>query len=139
MLLSSGRLAVRAAAVAMPLGLVLVLTAGPAQAVADWDTVGQLESAKLQACKVRADGGDAWKVRLRVRNGNDYRVQSRVTVFEGERETARTWASGWVADGQSTTGAVKTGTGDRWRVSFAISADQFGDGGEQRVSGIGRC
>ena len=30
-----------------------------------------------------ADGGDAWKIKLRVKNGNDYRVKSTARVYEG--------------------------------------------------------
>ena len=133
-------LATRTAGVAAALGLALTVTAAPAQAVNDWGNVGELDHARLQACKVSVDGGDAWRVKLRVTNGNDYRVRSRVTVWEGQRETDRTWRSGWVRGGStSDVGAVRTGTEDAWKLVFSISADQLGGGGHKRVSGIRLC
>ena len=116
------------------------MTAAPAQAVNNWGTVGDLDQAQLQACKVSVDGGDAWRVKLRVKNGNDYRVRSQVTVYDRQRETDRTWRSGWVRAGStSDQGAVRTGREDGWKLVFSISADQLGGGGVKRVSGIRLC
>lgn len=138
--MSHTRLPARAAGVAATLGLaVALLTAAPAQAAPDWGNLTSLEDAKLQACKVSVDDGDAWRVRLRVKNGNDYRVRSDVTVHRGGNPTDRVWRSGWVAGGATETGQVRTGTGAAWELVHSLSADEFGDGGVTPVSSLDRC
>lgn len=136
----TGRLAARTAGVAA-LGLVATLsTALPASAANDWGVLSDLEDAKLQACKVSADGGDAWKIKLRVKNGNGYRVKSTARVFDDGAATDSRWASGWVRRREtSPVGSVKMGRGATWTVSFSLSADQFGGGGERGSDSINRC
>ena len=136
----TGRLAARTTGL-VALGLAATLaTAVPASAANDWGTLDELEDARLQACKVSADGGDAWKVKLRVKNGNDYRVRSTARVFDDGDATDRRWASGWVRRGvRSPVGAVKMGRGSTWTVSFGLNADQLGGGGEVSSGSIDRC
>ncbi len=127
-----------AVAGATTLGLAAaVLTAAPATAAPSWATLSELENATLQACKVSVDDGNAWRVRLRLRNGNDYRVRSTVTALRGGEETDRVWKSGWVRGGDTQTGQLRIGTGRAWDLSFSVGADQFGGGGT--VSDVRRC
>lgn len=123
------------------LGLALTLSAaGPAAAANDWGALGTLERAKVQACKVSADGGDAWKIKLRAKNGNDYRVKGSARVYHGETATDRRWGSGWVRGGHtSDVGSVKMGRGGAWQLQFSLGADQFGGGGEVAPADIRRC
>ncbi len=139
-MLLTGRLAARTAGLAA-LGLAATLAAAaPAAAANDWGTLDRLDDAKLQACKVSADGGDAWKVKLRVKNGNDYRVKSTARVYESGNATDSRWASGWVGRGDtSSVGSVTMGLGSAWRVSFSLSADQLGGGGERGPGSIRGC
>jgi hypothetical protein len=138
--LSQTRLPARAAGLAATLGLAAaLLTAAPAVAAPDWGTLSSLDDAKLQACKVSVDDGDAWRVRLRVKNGNDYRVRSVVTVHRGGNATDRVWRSGWVAGGGTESGQVRTGTGAVWDLVYSLSADELGGGGTTSVSALGRC
>ena len=113
---------------------------GPAQAADDWGTMTEMESAKLQACKVSADGGDAWKVKLRVRNGNDYRVKGIGQVYKGGEPTNREWNSRWVRSGDSSAvGSVTMPRGPRFELLHGISFGEGGNGGMSSASGIGRC
>jgi len=138
--MSHTRLPARATGLAAALGLAAtLLTAAPASAAPDWETLSRLDEARLQACKVPVDGGDAWRVRLRLRNGNDYRVKSTVTVLRGGNATDRRWRSGWVPSGEGEAGAVRAGTGAGWQLSFSVSADELGGGGTRSVSSVGRC
>jgi len=139
-MLLTGRLAARTAGLAvLALGATLS-TVGPAAAANDWGTLSELDDAKLQACKVSADGGDAWKIKLRVKNGNGYRVKSTARVFDDGAATDSRWASGWVRRGDtSPVGSVTMGRGSAWTVSFSLSADQLGGGGEKGSGSIDRC
>jgi len=140
-MLHAGRLAARMGGASAVLALAVTLsTAGPAAAVNDWSNVDDLDRAKLQACKVSADGGDAWKIKLRVKNGNDYRVKSTVRVYDGETATDSRWGSGWVRRGDtSAIGSVTMGRTETWELQYAFFADQLGTGGGVRADAIGRC
>lgn len=127
-----------AGATMLGLGAALV-TAAPASAAPDWGTLSTVENATLQACTVSVDGGDAYRVRLRVRNGNDFRVRSTVTVERGGEATDRVWKSGWVRGGDTATGQVRAGTGAAWSLNFSFSADEFGGGGTKAVSRLRSC
>lgn len=139
-MLLTRRFAARTAGLAA-LGLVATLsTALPASAANDWGTLDDLDDAKLQACKVSADGGDAWKIKLRVKNGNGYRVKSTARVYEGGDATDSRWASGWVRRGDtSPVGSVKMGRGSAFEVEYSLNADQLGGGGLKGSADIGRC
>ncbi len=128
-----------APAVAVVLGASLVATAAPAQAATSWQTLSTIEDARFQTCKVSVSDGTAWRVRLRVLNRNDFWVQGRATILDGSSTTDRTWSSGRVAGGDTATGAVRAGRGDRWRLSHTFGAENFGGGGELRVADIRRC
>lgn len=128
-----------APAVALALGASLVVTAAPAQAGTSWQTLSTIDEARYQTCKVSVSDGTAWRVRLRVLNRNDFWVQGRATILNGGSATNQTWNSGRVAGGDSATGAVRAGRGDRWQLSHSFGAEGFGGGGTLRVAEIRRC
>lgn len=139
-MLLTGRLAARTAGLAV-VGLVATLaTAAPAAAANDWGTLSTVEDGKLQACKVPADGGEAWKIKLRVKNGNDFRIKGSARVYQDGEATDSRWASGWVRRGEtSPVGSVKMGRGSAFELSYSASADQFGGGGARGSAGIRAC
>ncbi len=116
----------------------VVLAAAPAQAVS-WDTIGTMDHARIQACKVSVDDGQAWKIRLRVVNHNHAWVKSRVVVMRGDEETDRRWNSGRVSRDDTATGAVRMGQSGDWSLQFSLSAAQAGGGGLVDAEGINGC
>ena len=139
-MLLTGRLAARTAGLAvLALGATLS-AAGPAAAANDWGTELSFDRAKVQACVVSVDDGEAWKVKLRAGNRNNFRVKGNAQAYDGETPTDARWGSGWVRKGDtSKVGAVKVGLEDTWQVLLTMRSSQAGNGGFVTVADLNAC
>ena len=127
------RTSVRTAGIAAA-GLALTLaTAGPAAATNDWGTLDRIGHSRLQACKVPV-GGEAWRIKLRVRTTDEGAARGSLRVLRGGEPTDRRWRSGRVrASSTSEVGSVRVPRGaDRWTFVTGVTTD----GGGSSTSGL---
>ena len=125
-MLPSARPTARLAGVTAALGLALTLTAGPAQAADDWQTIDRIAGSRLQACRVPVGDGRAWRLELRVKAGDGW-ARGRVVVREGGEPTDRRWRSGLVEAGEtSEVGHVRINRGRRWSLETGVDTENAG-------------
>lgn len=128
-------------AVAAPVGLASAAQAHP-NAGRTWTTIEVLGKGKQEACKVSANGGNAWKIynRLDSRKAGG-KLEATLTVTKKSKPTSRTWDSGYVKAGHiSAVGTVllpRTGTG--FGLLMTIHGENFGNGGIVKIATIKHC
>src|SRR5689334_19000797 len=88
----------RLAAVSLTAAVVSVVPTS-SEAATSWSTLGRLDGAKHQACKVVVNDGADWRIKNRVVNGNRAKVGAGMIVQKNGEDTQRTWSSGLVRRG----------------------------------------
>lgn len=125
----------------LPLVAALLLgpLAGSADATTSWSTLLQVHGAKTQACRVSAQGGDAWRIRLRLVNGSAHTHLAGGSVQRDGREVDEVSfrvAPHRTSDVKSV--LVRRGGSDMLVVGMGETTGE-GLGGDVQVSDIGRC
>lgn len=137
-------------ATAGALVLMFPLSASTATAAADgatraagrnWDTIGNIDGALHQACRVSIHKDTKWRVynRLDARHG-EARAEARMTVLHDGAATGEVWRSGWITPGHvSDVGSVVVPRRPGYEVR-AFGADNAGGGHQEyEVTSLNHC
>ena len=123
--------------VLVPALVLLVALAGPA-AAASWTTVLKVSGARSQACKVPIQDGKAWRVKVRLVNRGNERVNASYSVYQGAKVVDR--ASLAARPGQATkVRSVVIRRGGSQTLGAGMSTADGGLGDSNVLAGIGRC
>lgn len=107
----------------------------------NWDTIGNIEGALHQACRVPVANGAKWRIynRLDARQG-EVRANARMKVLHNGVATGAVWRSGWVTPGNvSDVGSVLVPRKPGYKVEAFQGDDAGGGSSVVKLASLNRC